>query len=395
MKGPLWGRSQRSQRGAVLAIVLLFVFLLAASVATLQRRAFLDVSAVRHRDAAREAESLARGGLRLAEVLLLADLRQKQQNGGAGLGATGITHLGDLWARAAQVELLEALGEDADRSLRIEIDDLRGRFPLNAGAVPPVATEEPIPSDPSDAAEDRDEDGGDRDEAAAPPPAPTAAEGGGDDEIAELWRSLLTAVIEDMPGTAEKKRYDPAALADRLLDWTDPDDTGRDGAAEAEAYAELDPPARPPPNRPLLSIDELRRIEGFDAPLIEALRPYVTVYPYVAELGINLNTAPPWVLGQVLLTDATSSDIRAGGLDFARRAVAAREQAPLCPGGNETCTPLSKLLANDRSLPLHVLHSDIFAVRVHARVGSVQRTLVSVLDRRNAPRLKRLAWRMD
>ena len=38
---------------------------------------------------------------------------------------------------------------------------------------------------------------------------------------------------------------------------------------------------------------ELRRVEGFDAQIVEALRPYVTVYPFAGGGGINRTRLPP------------------------------------------------------------------------------------------------------
>ena len=43
-----------------------------------------------------------------------------------------------------------------------------------------------------------------------------------------------------------------------------------------DVYQRRDPPQRAA-NTPLLSLDQLRVVEGFDTPLAEALRPYVTV----------------------------------------------------------------------------------------------------------------------
>src|SRR5262249_61339553 len=75
------------------------------------------------------------------------------------------------------------------------------------------------------------------------------------------------------------------------------------GRSEDDVYQKRIPPATPT-NQPLLSVDELRRVEGFDERIVDALRPYVTVYPYVDRPGgINPNTAPPHVLSLLFYDD--------------------------------------------------------------------------------------------
>ena len=68
-------RSARTQQGIVLVMILFFVLLLTAAIASFLRRVAMDAGIASHRDRARQAESLARGGVRLAETLLLEDLR--------------------------------------------------------------------------------------------------------------------------------------------------------------------------------------------------------------------------------------------------------------------------------------------------------------------------------
>src|SRR5205085_2034572 len=49
---------------------------------------------------------------------------------------------------------------------------------------------------------------------------------------------------------------------------------------------------------PLLEAAELARVPGFDAPVRERLRPFVTALP--RPTAINANTAPPEVLAAVI-----------------------------------------------------------------------------------------------
>lgn len=86
-----------------------------------------------------------------------------------------------------------------------------------------------------------------------------------------------------------------AALVDALEDWKDEDDEPRELGAEAAAYVRTDSPFFPP-NAPLLRLDELTRIVGFDDALASELAPYVTVQ---GDGLLNVNTAPERVLAAV------------------------------------------------------------------------------------------------
>ena len=64
----------RRDEGFVLVIVIFFIVLLIAGVATFLHRATLDSAIVRNRDYGARAEALARGGVNVAKILLLQDL---------------------------------------------------------------------------------------------------------------------------------------------------------------------------------------------------------------------------------------------------------------------------------------------------------------------------------
>lgn len=97
-----------------------------------------------------------------------------------------------------------------------------------------------------------------------------------------------------------------AELVNPLLDWIDPDNELHfPGGAEDSDYLHGDAPYRSA-NRPLLSIDELYRVRGFNRPTIERLRPFVTALP--ERSAININTAPREILS-ALLPDLAETDI--------------------------------------------------------------------------------------
>lgn len=334
---------RRGREGMVLVMVLFFVLLLAAAIATFLRRVAVDASMATNRDRAQEAEALARGGVRLAEVLLLEDLREQsgQPDG-----------IDSVWARVRDRDLIE----DPEIELRVEIEDAAARINLNGFRVE-----------------------------------------GAVDEAGRLYlEQLLAGVIAIMPGRPEEKLYDPAELAANLVDWIDADEVGLDGAPETELYARADPPYAPS-NLPLLSVDELRLVAGFDGKLVDALRPFVGVYPLAGGGGINLNTAPPWVLMQ-LLRGSEVSGLRPVEEDDVRRLVEAREQGVLC-GGSEAqspdCIPLSEIFGGETVEPAPVERSNVFRVTAVARVVDVERRIETVIDRSDPAELGRLSWRVE
>lgn len=335
------GRDQ----GVVLLVVLVFVLLLTGSIATFLRRATVDSMIARHRDQAAQAESLARGGVRVAITLLLEDRLREQAE-----GLRSDTLL-DVWARAGRVDVPAPEGS----SLRLRIEDTSARLDLNSLL---------------------DADG-----------APL--------ENAELYLSaLLERVIEDMPGRREEKSYDPAELARNLLDYMDADETGLKGGREDDYYQEQKPPYTAP-NRPLLGVAELRLVQGFDGPLVDALARYVTVYPYARADGINPNTAPPHVLA--LLFHGVGTNLELADEDTVRKVLKAREGGELLcadEAHNPACSPLSSVVDGE-VFPPPTFKTEVFSVVAEARVGPVRRTVEAIVDRTKPDGPLLLSWQVE
>jgi general secretion pathway protein K len=97
-------------------------------------------------------------------------------------------------------------------------------------------------------------------------------------------------------------------LVDAIVDWIDADSepTGNAGA-EDSYYFSLPRPYRTA-NRPLMQLEELYRVRGFDSRRIERLRPFVATLP--ARTTVNVNTASAEVLSALLPT-APIDEIRA------------------------------------------------------------------------------------
>lgn len=89
-------------------------------------------------------------------------------------------------------------------------------------------------------------------------------------------------------------------LSQAVLDWIDADaDMAGPGGAEDAYYLSLPKPYRAA-NRPMIQVDELYRVRGFDAAAVAKLRPYVTALP--ARTKVNVNTAGEAVLAALLPT---------------------------------------------------------------------------------------------
>lgn len=335
---------RRREAGIVLVVVLVFVLLLTGAIATFLRRATVDAMIARHRDEASEAESLARGGVRLGIALLLED-RLAEENDGFRAET-----LLDVWSRAGALDVPAPNGA----SLRLHITDASARLNLNS-----------------------------------------LLEKGAPRKNAELYlAALLTKVVEDMPGRPEDNRYEPADLARNLLDYMDEDETGQKGGQEDEYYQDQKPPYHAP-NRALLDVNELRMVQGFDASLVSALADYVTVHPYAKADGINPNTAPPHVLG--LLYHGVGQDFELADEESIRRVLKAREGGEvLCAdeAQNPACSPLSGAVEGE-IFPPPTFRSDVFTVVARARVGPVHRSVEAVVDRSKPDSPLLLSWQVE
>lgn len=382
--------ASRRERGVVLLLVLFYVLLLAATIATLQRRVAVDAGIAVNRDRAAAAEALARGGIRLAQTLLLEDLR-------LDAGDPQPDSLWDVWARAGLEPIV--LDESGETTLQLEIEDAAARLDLNAlagaggiglgdagGGQAEAERAEDAEDETADARRRRDRER-------------AGSELGGGAAATETRRLFLAGflgrVIESMPGRPEDKRYDPQELAASLIDWVDEDDVAQSGGAEDDGYQRLEPPLRVP-NMPLLSVDELRLVDGFDGALVDALRPYVTVWPLAGSAGINLNTAPSWVLAQ-LERGSDVSGMRPVEEEDVRRVLDAREEGLVCGEAAEgaACTSVQELFDGETIRPPMADRSSVFLVRAIARVVDVERRIEAVVDRSDPAEPLRLSWRVQ
>jgi type II secretory pathway component PulK len=352
--------------GFVLVIVIFFIVLLIAGIATFLRRATLDGAVARNRDYGARAEALARGGVNIAKILLVQDLIEEQAQ-----RSPPIDSKSDLWAQIASFPLPPT--EDGG-TLRIEVEDAGARIGLNGL----VALEAPDADTAATAAADDEEaaSGG------APAPVDEAA-------MQRFLQALFTKVIEEMPGRPEEKRYDPEELTRNLVDWLDEDDVGQRGDRENEWYEQQDPPYRPPADHVILSVDDLALVQGFDRALVEALRPYVTAFP-LSGGGVNPNTAPSWVLA-ALDTGGPAGSVRTEDEEFVKRILKCRSELPLCDSGSD-CQQVGECTGGVTPTPPFRFKSDVFRIQATARYGDVTRVIETVVNRHDPANLVHLTW---
>lgn len=389
-------KAQRNERGIILAIVLVLIFALITAVYAFQRNAIIDATISRNRVDAAEADALAKGGLRIAEVIV-AVVRAKQLATGPGVnGDERGQPLDSSSAGASQIDLLwqgvEAVPFDVgeDRSLKIEIEDEGAKLNLNA-----LIESSPVDTDAGGSPLDQeDESDRDRDPDRDPDSGSSASE-----EAVEYLEKVLEYIIAGIDAPAEQKNYDAAKIAENILDFIDGDETAVNGRNENEYYRRQDPPYDAW-NRPLVSIDQIGMVEEIDAALVRELRKYLTVHPIGDSAGINLNRASPWVLklvytgnsgNQRLIDDQLATDIfrlREKGKKICDEAAA----DPSCVGraavgngefGNGEIYPPAELPAKPT----------VFRVLATAQVGGILRRFEAIFDTRPTPGPQLLSWR--
>lgn len=337
---------RRRERGVVLALVLVIGLLLMTVVIGFSRRSIVDFHIARNRDAAAQADALARGGVQLATFLLLADEL-------AGDAAPPGDTYQDVWAQAENYEIAT---EDGGR-LRVRVRDEGSRLDVNA-VVPENAAAE------------------------------------ASEEAVDFLIAVLEKVIDELPIAPGERVFDARELAYNLIDYIDSDEERQRGGPENAWYERQSPPYEAA-NQPLRSVEELAMVEGFTPVLVDGLRPYLTVHPRKGGGGINLNTAPPHVLSLVYHGSLGSRTLASE--DTVRRILRAREEGKiLCAtvGEDDRCILASEIVEGsvfpESSLPTEAA---LFRVEAEATVGDIRRTVSAVVDRTDPAQPTILEWR--
>jgi general secretion pathway protein K len=157
----------------------------------------------------------------------------------------------------------------------------------------------------------------------------------------------------------------PAELAGALVDWLDSDSVTQPSGAEDVDYLSGERPYRAA-NQPLQSVEELHLVKGFDAEIVNKLRPFVTALPQ--PTAININTASAELLSALFAMPAAE----------AKQLVDQRNEEPF-----KDINDLKKRLPADTPLPKvpYDVRSSYFEVDVATMFGRLQQRSQALLFR--------------
>ena len=239
----------RDQRGMALLITIMTVALLLAVTVEFHKATWNKFLVSNNYRVGVQLHAIADSGINLAIAVLHNDGVENQTDSFL-----------DPWA-SLQDEQFDGLFPTG--ILRVKVDDLSGRLPINSLVAESV-------------------DGR--------PPG---------DELVELeLRAILLRLL--LTGSfAIEDEAEARGIIDAIIDWIDEDDRESDYGAESSYYQSLEKPygCR---NRPLQYIEELLMIRGITPALLfgtaekRGLADYLTVYGNDGK--INLNTAPPLLI---------------------------------------------------------------------------------------------------
>ena len=159
----------------------------------------------------------------------------------------------------------------------------------------------------------------------------------------------------------------PEKLAAALADWLDPDSEVLPDGAEDSYYLSVSPAYRSA-GQALSDVDDLLRVRGFDAGIVEQLRPYVSALPRYNP--VNLNTASVVVL-TALLPSFSVAEVQ--------QLVAKRDRIPFRNVADFQLN-LPRREAAVGAGPLDT-RSSYFSVRVNARYGRATIVTEALLER--------------
>jgi general secretion pathway protein K len=171
----------------------------------------------------------------------------------------------------------------------------------------------------------------------------------------------------------------PQELADALADWIDADNIPQPSAGAEDAYYLALGHPHLTANRPLVDLDELALVRGFDAGIRARLAPFVTALPTTTAL--NVNTAPPEVLAAV---------VEGLDIDSARALVAQRNGIFY-----RNTTDFLSQLGKNASVPAQDIRvgSDYFLATLRVTYGKTQARGQVLLARTDATRWPDVVWR--
>jgi general secretion pathway protein K len=302
--------SERDERGIVLPIVLLAVSLLIVVILGFDTEARRELKAAAGFRDAVSASALNWAGLQTARAVLLEDTIRDLK---AGQTFDGLT---DSW------KLLPSPLSLGEGLVNVSISDERSKLNINDLALPKDSKQR--------------------------------------EATVLRFKRLFTAL-----------NLDPR-LVETLTDWVDEDDVPERNGAETRYYESLTPPYRTA-NEAVQTLDELRLVRGMTDDSFQRLQQYITVYPFLSDGWININTADPIVIQSLnaKITPAMAMDI-----------VQARPFRSL--------KDLDKVMSVEavakelRLVNAYDVWSDYFIVRISAEIGETTKNSRAVVQRSRA-----------
>lgn len=171
-------------------------------------------------------------------------------------------------------------------------------------------------------------------------------------------------------------------LVNALIDWIDPDsNVTSPGGAEDVDYLNLKTPYRAA-NQPLISVEELRMVKGFDAKTLLMLLPFVTVLPAGVHTAINVNTASPELLAALASRD----------LAWAQRVTDHRKDTPMKNAGEFTA--MLQPVPGAAPLPSGLIDvkTDYFLITLETSIGRHQRRTLALMQRPTGAKITNWLW---
>ena len=181
--------------------------------------------------------------------------------------------------------------------------------------------------------------------------------------FSEIYRDRFIRLCEELA------LDNPEALADALIDWLDPDQERSAGGAEDADYLAMTPPYEAT-DGPLLSVEDLLLIRGFDKETVTRLSSFVTSF---GSGQLNINTATPEIL-RIWDAEAVSAvdDL-----------LSQREEVPFkkLDDLRETIG-IEAFTAMNRNLDLGVV-SSYYIINSQGRVNDGARRMQAVVNKKN------------
>ena len=244
------------ERGMALLLVVAVIALLSVTLLAFNDRTESAMERAFYFQDRLQLQAMTASGIDIGMAVLYEDAEQSEND-----------NLMEEWSLLSGRELGRLF---KDGTLRVEVSDLSGRFPINR-----------LVSEGND--------------------------GPGSDAVD--FRMMLLRLLASGEFAVEDE-IEARTIVDSLTDWLDGDDQVLPYGAENDYYFSLAGP-RPARNGPVEFIGELLQVRGMTAEILygndekKGLAEYITIY---GNDSININTAPPLLL-QAMAPDISEEDV--------------------------------------------------------------------------------------